>query len=243
MTIAGPHLIRAADPGRAWLAMCDYVLASRNEVRNLMVAVADPTTIDPTIHNAIEAFCHAQGLLPPKHVAYTIFPEGLARRRSVSELFAAYNRQRGFFDRKKTSWGTYFRRMTWYEGRGGPINQLGRIIDAINSRTRCHRAAYTIAIQHPGGESVRPRGAPCLNYLAIQMEPSETRTVSLLAVYRNHDIVERAYGNYLGLGQLLAFLCRETGSCVGQLTCLSSHAYINRSVVALRSLLRTLGQP
>jgi len=75
------------------------------------------------------------------------------------------------------------------------------------------------------------------------MEPSKPRTISLLAVYRNHDIVERAYGNYLGLGQLLAFLCTETGSSAGQLTCLSSHAYINRSVRALRTLLDTLGHP
>ena len=197
----------------------------------------------------IEADNPAQGWLAmcnyvlANHVAYTIFPQGLAKRRTASDLFTAYNRTRGFFDRKKTSWGTYFRRMTHYEGRGGPVNQLARIIEAINSRKACHRAAYTVAIQQPGGENVRPRGAPCLNYLAVQMEPDHPRTISLLAVYRNHDVVERAYGNFVGLGWLLRFLCSETNSSVGQLTCLSAHAYIDRSVRALRALLQTLDQP
>lgn len=246
MAIAGPHLIEAKNPGEAWLAVCKYVLANRNEVRNLIVAIDDPVSVDPVLHGAIEAFCQSQGLLRPKQVAYTIFPDRLARRWTGAELFDGYNRRRGFFDRvsnMKRSWGTYFRRMTHYEGQHGPVNQLGRIIDAINSRTACHRAAYAILIQQPGGENVRPRGGPCLNYLALQIKPGEPRTISLLAVYRNHDVVERAYGNFLGLGLLLRFLCRETNSAVGQLTCLSAHAYIDRSIGTLRALLKTLGQP
>jgi len=243
MAIAGPHLIDADSLGQAWLAMCDYVLANHNQARNLIVAINDPVSIDPLLHGYVEAFCQSEGLLPPKHVAYTIFPEGLAKRHTASDLFTAYNRTRGFFDRKKTSWGTYFRRMTHYEGRRGPVNQLARIIEAINSRKACHRAAYTVAIQQPGGENVRPRGAPCLNYLAVQMEPDHPRTISLLAVYRNHDVVGRAYGNFVGLGWLLGFLCNETNSSVGRLTCFSSHAYIDRKIGALRALLQTLDQP
>jgi len=241
MAIAGPHLITANSIPDAWLAVTGYVLANHNEARNVVVAIHDPLSVDPVLHRSIEAFCRDQGLLMPKQVAYTIFPRGLARRRTASELFDAYNRTRGFFDRVKTGWGTYFRRMTHYEVGHGAVNQLGRIIDAINSRTLCHRAAYTMAIPHPGGENVRTRGAPCLNYLAFQIEPDELQTISLLAVYRNHDVVERAYGNFLGLGWLLRFLCNETESQVGQLTCLSSHAYINDRVRALRTFLRTLG--
>jgi len=242
MAIAGPHLIEADDLQEAWVAMSRYVLANGNEARNLMVAIADPVSIDPLLHASVEAFCRSQRLLTPKHVAYTIFPEGLARRRTASDLFATYNRDRGFFDRVKTSWGTYFRRMTCYESRTGPVNQLDRTIAAINSRATSHKAAYTMVIQEPGGETVRPRGGPCLNYLALQIEPAEQRSIGLLAVYRNHDVVERAYGNFLGLGWLFSFLCHETQSRVGHLTCLSSHAYIDRCVRALRIFLQTLGQ-
>jgi len=242
MATGGPRLIEAKRLGDAWLAVCKYVLASHNEVRNLVVVVDDPVAVDPALHGALEAFCRDQGLKTPKQVAYTIFPRGLARGRTAWELFDAYNRRRGFFDRVNRGWGTYFRRMTHYEGDHGSVNQLGRVIDAINSRDACHRAAYAMVIQHPGGENVRTRGAPCLNYLALQMQPGEARTISLLAVYRNHDVVERAYGNLLGLGWLLGFLCAQTGSRVGELTCLSSHAYIDRSVRPLRALLQTFGQ-
>jgi hypothetical protein len=242
MAVAPPHLIEANDVSEAWLGMARCVLANGKEVRNLVVAIADPVSVDPVVHAAVEDFCRSRRLLTPKHVAYTIFPEGLARARTASQLFDVYNRRRGFFDCVKTGWGTYFRRMTCYEGQRGRENQLDRIIHAVNSRKACHRAAYTVVIQQPGRESVRPRGAPCLNYLAVQMEPGQPRTMSLLAVYRNHDVVERAYGNFIGLGWLLRFLCRETGSCVGGLTCMSSRAYIDRSVRALRELLETLGR-
>lgn len=243
MPIAGPYLIEANNPAEAWLAVSSYVLANNNEARNVLVAIENPVCTDPGLHQAIEYFSHAEDLRTPKHVAYTIFPKGLARTRDTSELFAAYNRKRGFFDRIRNSWGTYFRRMTFHAGRRPPVNQLQLIIDAINSRTSCYRAAYTMIIQQPGGENIRPRGGPCLNYLAVQMEPGEPRTISLLAVYRNHDVVERVYGNYLGLGWLLHFLCDATNSRVGQLTCLSSRVYVSGKVRALRALLETLPHP
>ena len=241
MAIAGPQLIRASNIGEGWLNLAQYVLLNHGEARNVVVVIDDPVSVDDALHGSIQAFCHEQGLLAPKHVAYTLFPQGLAQQRTASELFDAYNRTRGFFDRVKTGWGTYFRRMTHYEGGDGAVNQLSRIIDAINSRTLCHRAAYTMAIPVPGSENVRTRGAPCLGYVAVQVEATQPRRISLLAVYRNHDVVERVYGNFLGLGWLLRFLCDETGSQIGQLTCLSSHAYINGHVGALREFLRTLG--
>jgi len=55
---------------------------------------------------------------------------------------------------------------------------------------------------------------------------SEPHQLSLLegrlhmtAVYRNHQFVRRAYGNYLGLGSLLGFVAREAACEVGELMC------------------------
>jgi len=59
--------------------------------------------------------------------------------------------------------------MTNYEGVNGTVNQLGNIITAIGDRKTLSKAAYTIVIQHPGRESVRPLGGPCLNYLAVSV--------------------------------------------------------------------------
>ena len=48
--------------------------------------------------------------------------------------------------------------------------------------------------------------------------------VHLSAVYRNHDFISRAYGNYVGLGRVLRFVARQSGFPIGELTCLSSSA-------------------
>jgi hypothetical protein len=48
--------------------------------------------------------------------------------------------------------------------------------------------------------------------------------VHLTALYRNHTFLSHAYGNYLGLGRLLAFICAETDTCPGELVSVSTHA-------------------
>jgi thymidylate synthase len=90
-----------------------------------------------------------------------------------------------------------------------------------------YHAAYTIVVVRPK-DSHRPRGGPCLNYIALQLgRDSGSRTLSLLAVYRNHDFVQRALGNYIGLADLQAFLADQSGYGLGTLTCVSSRASLN----------------
>jgi hypothetical protein len=130
--------------------------------------------------------------------------------------------------------------MTRYEGHNGPVNQLGNIISAIRGRANLSKAAYTVVIQRPGGETIRPLGGPCLNYLAVQAEPGNRRQIGLLAVYRNHDFLERAYGNYWGLCNLVRFLAKEVGGDPGPLTCISSHAFVDKKKTALRAFVEGL---
>ena len=49
MAIAGPHMIEADNPAQGWLAMCNYVLANHDEVRNLLVAIHGPISVDPVV--------------------------------------------------------------------------------------------------------------------------------------------------------------------------------------------------
>jgi hypothetical protein len=229
----------------AWLGVINRLIDSRWELRNLVVHIKNPTRFDQAFHHKIETFAEAQGILGPKHVAYTIFPHRLYEvRGNAVDLFTAYNKPRGFFDRIKTSWGTYFRRMTSYGGTDGKVNQLDNIIAAIRDRENLHRAAYTVIIQKPGGETVRPLGGPCLNYIAVQAEPGQVgqpMTLGLLAVYRNHDFLKRAYGNYWGLCNLIKFLAKEVGGVPGPLTCVSSHAYVSGKKTALGRLVEEFG--
>ena len=130
--------------------------------------------------------------------------------------------------------------MTHYDKAGEVVDQLGNIIKAIKTRENVSRAAYTIIIQNPGGETLRPLGGPCLNYLAVQIEPGNSMVLGLLAVYRNHEFTERAYGNYWGLCNLLRFLALEVGAATGPLTCVSSNAYVSQKKTALKAFVESL---
>jgi thymidylate synthase len=222
----------------AWLEVVRRLMVSQWELYNLIVHIKDPSCLDQAFHEKVENLAKTRGALGPKQVAYTIFPHRLYEKRgNAASLFTAYNRPGGLYERIKTKWGTYFGRMTNYRGESGEVNQLERVISAVRTRGHHCKAAYTVIIQMPGGETTLPRGGPCLNYIAVQVAPGEigqSFALGLLAVYRNHDFLERAYGNYWGLCNLLRFLAREVGARNGPLTCVSSHAYVSGEKTALK---------
>jgi hypothetical protein len=47
------------------------------------------------------------------------------------------------------------------------------------------------------------------------------------AVYRNEYLVGRAYGNFLGLGELQAYIAAATGLAVGELLMTINHAELD----------------
>jgi thymidylate synthase len=229
----------------AWLEVVKLLIDNQWKLRNLIVHIENPAIFCQDFHQNICQFTEQVGLLGPKDVAYTIFPHKLyTKKRNQKELIESYNRPNGLFARiqnRKRSWGSYFRRMTYYETKSGTIqNQLENIILAIKARSSISTAAYTIIIQKPGGETIRPLGGPCLNYIAVQLESGNSVQLGLLAVYRNHDFLERAYGNYWGLCNLISFLAKETGTTPGPLTCISSKAYVSGKKTDLRSLVDSL---
>jgi thymidylate synthase len=230
----------------AWKEVVSVLSINGWELRNLIVHIKNPIMFDCDFHQEVRGFCREHSLLDPKDVAYTIFPHRLYDKMGDAErLFHSYNRAEGMYEklqrRPRSGWGTYFRRMTHYECSSAPVNQLENIIESINSRTRNFGSAYTVVIQKPGTETVLPMGGPCLNYIAIQIENADPVPIlGMLCIYRNHDFLGRAYGNYWGLCNLARFLTTETGFAQGPITCISSHAYINGAKKAIRCLLKRL---
>jgi thymidylate synthase len=232
---------------QVWTKVVKTLAQNDWERRNLLAQMKNPCAFDEGLHQNIEEFCRRVGILGPRHIAYTIFPqEFYIKNQSAEHLFNGYNRRNGLYERlqrryaKHGSWGTYFRRMTRYDGGSTPVNQLENVIKAINTRDNVSKAALTIVIQKPGGETIRPLGGPCLNYLAIQAEHNANTTLGLLAVYRNHDFLQKAYGNYWGLCNLLRFLAKETAMVAGPVTCISSHAYVDKHKPSLRAFVENL---
>lgn len=57
------------------------------------------------------------------------------------------------------------------------------------------------------------------------------------AVYRNESLVARAYGNYLGLGELQAYMANQVGVQVGELLMTIGHVELDAGKRAVRTLL------
>jgi len=234
-----PKLITQNNFCVAWKDALKYIFDNKGSVYNLVVQITDPIAVTEDIDTKYVKFCIEKNILQPKHVSYTIFPHKIYyKKNSAARLYDFYNRENGFYRRAykeklPSTWGTYFRRMTFYEFGDRVINQLDNIITKINERKKLKKHAYTIIIQNPIHDTTRPMGGPCLNYIALQFTNDRgQKTVGLLAVYRNHDFLKKAYGNYWGLNNLIQFIANEVKMLPGPLTCISSHAYFDNQGLA-----------
>lgn len=243
-----PNVIHEDSFQQAWLSASRVVMQNNWVTWNLVVQVNNPSLFDEDFNITITDFYSENSFLSPKAVCYTIFPFGLYTNQSERQNFYD-NYINRFFPRSQrilrqqrnySNWGTYFSRMINYQINGGIENQIENIITAINDRTTVSSAAYTIVIERPGSETTRRMGAPCLNYIAIQLDSGSPVRLGLLATYRNHDFLKRAYGNYWGLCRLQMFLCSETNCVPGPLTCISSRAYVDSVKRVFRQIISEL---
>lgn len=132
------------------------------------------------------------------------------------------------------------------------MDQLAPVIKALTSK-RIIAAEYEIAVSvageltdpepaasadaliHHPTRGPRGRGGPCLSYVAFQRQDDR---VHATANYRSQYLIERAYGNYIGLGRLLRYVAKETNLAVGELTVVTGYAQIDQP---LREIDRTFG--
>jgi hypothetical protein len=214
----------------AWIEVLNHLLSCNGHCYNLIVQIKNPIQRNIEFEKDLDMLCRQYELLTIKHVAYTIFPKTLWQiyKGNHNRFFKKYvNRVYPYLQNIKRGWGTYFHRMLhWTAEHDNPSkNQLLGIIDAINQRPFIYKAAYTIQIGSPRMNFCRVMGAPCLTNMALQLQ--ENRVMNLMAMFRNHYLFPRIYGNYVGLGQLLEFLCERTGFNVGILTSVSSHVELS----------------
>lgn len=202
-------------------------------------------------HMLVELRAQTTGGLRNVHsvhtVANTIFPISLYRPEidGAAERFFmnAIRSERGRSHAKRRSWGTYLGRLVQYPSHDGTAtNQLREMLDQLRS-TKHWSDLYEMPIVSPRDENeacwetappqssavlhadartdARMRGGPCLAHISLTLADGR---VSMLALYRRHSYIARAYGNFLGLARLQAFLARESGHGVGNLMVVTGHA-------------------
>jgi thymidylate synthase len=131
--------------------------------------------------------------------------------------------------RSPRDWGRYFERMMAYPTPAGPVNLLDKIVQKMKRHVegkRLYGNVYELPIYNPVLDAEgSPIGGQCLSHLSFKVD--KHRRVLLSATYRNHYYTEKLLGNIVGLGRLMQFVANETGTAVGPLTILSTHAEID----------------
>jgi hypothetical protein len=216
---AGPLLIEDCDISRAWARAVLHVLDHAGpEVSPLILSVsgfneAGVARETPNLRAALSDLLREKGMRSIEDVAFTIFPERLWRlaRGDRAMLFRIY---RDAFPRyqamnpRENRRGLYFERLISY-GRG-PCdgNQLEWILSQFDGRQGVRRSMFQASIFDPGRDHVADAQLqfPCLQHLSF--EPTSAGLV-VNAFYATQQLFVKAYGNYLGIAQLGAFMAHE----------------------------------
>jgi len=243
----------------AWVQGLEALLELDGETVNFTVAIDAPTTELPAIRGEVDSFIDERrrtktGIQRISTVANTIFPQSLYVERlgidAETHLYEMERRSRPV-TRRRNSRGNYFERMVAWPGADGQtFNQLDQAITRLRRlREAGHQRGnqFEVGLATPADEAIampvavpgRDRqtiGFPCLSHVSLSLQKG---VVHMSALYRNHEFLERAYGNYVGLGRLLRFVAHQSGWPVGELTCVSASVTLGRfSKRSLNDLLK-----
>ncbi len=150
-------------------------------------------------------------------VAFTIFPERMWRiaggdRQALFKLYkAAFPRFKARYPQVNGR-GLYFERLTMFGDGHCDGNQLEFIIQASNERDGGVRdSMLQAAVFDPKRDHTKSAqlGFPCLQH--VSFVPTGEGLV-MNAFYATQQLFNKAYGNYLGLAQLCAFMAKELGT-------------------------------
>ena len=176
---------------------------------------------DARVRQAMDLVLAAKGKTSVEDVAFTIFPQRFWQmaQGDRAALFQFYGMAFPFYrarNRKANGRGLYFERLTMF-GRG-PCNgnQLEWILKQYKSRPGVRRSMFQATTFDPerDHDATAQLPFPCLQQLSFV--PTDDGLVAN-AFYATQQLFDKAYGNYLGLAQLAAFMAHEMGMPLARL--------------------------
>ncbi len=170
-------------------------------------------------------------------VANTIFPKSLwNRNKERTLLYKRYLRSLKQIRKCKGNCnGIYFERLIAYGE--NKINQLEYIIETYTIKSNHRRSALQASLYDPTCDATdqRQRGFPCLQQVGFSRIGKSGLCVT--GYYPKEHILDRGYGNYLGLCRLGQFMASEMGLELAQMTCFVGVACVgNLAKTPLRNL-------
>ncbi|MBD2538652.1 thymidylate synthase [Coleofasciculus sp. FACHB-SPT36] len=159
-------------------------------------------------------------------VANTIFPDSLWRRSKYQrhELFERYLK---FLPRAKAikhckpknRRGLYFERLIAFgSDEQTKVNQLEYIIDRYQAQPTARKSMFQASIFDPREDHIPNPYIPfpCLQHVSFV---PQGKTLTLNAFYATQQLLNKAYGNYLGLCRLGNFMSHEMGLTFSRMNC------------------------
>jgi hypothetical protein len=233
-----PFMIDDTDLSRAWARLLLHLLdGAGTEVAPLILSLSGfdesgAVAEDLAVRQALDRLLKRKGKLVVDDVAFTIFPQRLWQmsRGDRARLFSLYRTtfpRWQAMNRKANGRGLYFERMVMY-GRG-PCdgNQLEWILSQFNSRSGIRRSMLQATTFDPERDHIASAqlGFPCLQQVSFEPTPVGLVTNGF---YATQQIFDKAYGNYLGLAQLGAFMAHEMGMPLARLNVMVGVAKLER---------------
>jgi hypothetical protein len=236
--------IDANDISSAWAkAYLKLVARGVTEIAPLIVTVNISAADDferPEIRHALDSYLDklkASGsekfskLQSVHTVANTIFPQSLWNPGSEDDAGKLFERFEKAWPRIKRCpqnyRGSYFRRLTAFRPKEGspPVNQLKHIIETYKAgnhrRSALQASVFDPALDHSNSHRLP---FPCLHQVAFA--PTASGGLAVTGFYATQYVIDRAYGNFLGLCRLGHFMASQLGLQLARMTCVASVAQL-----------------
>jgi thymidylate synthase len=240
----------------AWVRAVEAMLAIPSHTAvHFAVRIAEPGAPEEAEIRAIaDELLALEGLQRIKSIRNTIFPAAWAERFAEPQNLAQHYREKYPIIRRfpKNRDGTYFGRLVAYpmglDKNEATFDQLTDLIGKLRqestisvgaTRARNLSSRYEINIWKPN-DLPTGMGFPCMAHMSFHLVDG---SLHMLAQYRNQFLIERGYGNYLGLAQLQSYIATAAGLNPGELMILASHAKLDtHGKLNITAIRRAIGQ-
>ena len=238
------HYVDEPNLSVAWARAVQIASATgRKEAGPLVVSItgfdaSGEFSEDATIRTEVDALLSSEGMQSVETVSNTIFPTSLWNPLLPrARLFERYQRIVPRLKRAthKNRRGLYFERMI----SGGPPGRENQIDFVLSTYARGHvrRSVLQVAIFDPRQDhsAAALLGFPCLQH--VTFAPIDGG-LCVNAFYATQFMIERAYGNYVGICRLGRFIAHQLNLPLVQATCFVGIAeceVVKRKLVNLRS--------
>lgn len=217
-----PLFITSKNLSAAWSRVYLHTLDHPGkEISPLIVSIAGfdnsgAAQEDANVRTALDAVLAELEAVSVDDAAFTIFPQRLwlmsqGDRKRLFQMYCdwaypAYQKS----NRKLNGRGLYFERLVQYGSGPENGNQLEWILSQYEKSPSIRRSMLQASVFDPGRDHVAQAQVvfPCLQHVSFL--PTKDG-LAMNAFYATQQLLYRAYGNFLGLSQLGAFMAHEMG--------------------------------